>query len=91
MQQIIIRTMMIYNFFYLISLGYAAPYPCHPLASSMDTAVITSENALLCVMGSWARGCASSSHEVMKATGEGKGMEGQQRHMAQALLHMRRH
>jgi hypothetical protein len=27
--------LIIYNFFYLISLGYAAPYPCHPLAPSM--------------------------------------------------------
>jgi hypothetical protein len=28
--------LIIYNFFYLISLGYAAPYPCHPLASSLE-------------------------------------------------------
>jgi hypothetical protein len=27
--------LIIYNFFYLISLGYAAPYPCHPLAPSL--------------------------------------------------------
>jgi hypothetical protein len=30
--------LIIYNFFYLISLGYAAPYPCHPLAPSMSRA-----------------------------------------------------
>jgi hypothetical protein len=28
---------IIYNFFYLINLGYAAPYPCHPLAPSLPT------------------------------------------------------
>jgi hypothetical protein len=48
--------LIIYNFFYLISLGYAAPYPCHPLAPSMRNMYAASWVLPICVSAVAARG-----------------------------------